>query len=203
MKKNLLLPIILLIGCFSAFSQPYQARLAAFRADYLKDLGGPQSPITKDDLKDVHFFEADSTYNVTASVEILSNEKPFMMPSFSGEGKQFIRYARLNFTLHGRDLKLTLYKNIPAPGSTIPQEYLFLPFTDQTNSKETYGGGRYIDYTAADIKDGRLNLDFNKAYNPYCAYSTGYRCPVPPQENDLDLKIIAGEKMFTGEKKHR
>ncbi len=202
MKKIILLPIALLIGSFSAFSQGYNTRLAAFRADYLKDLGGPQSPITKDDLKDVHFFDADSTYNVVADVELLSDQKPFTMPSLSGEGQPFIRYARLSFTLHGRALKLTLYKNTSATGAA-PQEYLFLPFTDQTNSKETYGGGRYIDYTAADIKEGKLNIDFNKAYNPYCAYSTGYRCPVPPQENDLDLKITAGEKMFSGEKKHR
>lgn len=83
------------------------------------------------------------------------------------------------------------------------KDLLFLPFTDQTNNKETYGGGRYIDLNVNDIRNNHLEIDFNKAYNPYCAYSDGYRCPIPPEENDLPISIIVGEKLYTGEKKHK
>jgi uncharacterized protein (DUF1684 family) len=105
------------------------------------------------------------------------------------------------FTINGKDFQLTLYKNeIPSPNPKY-SDLLFLPFTDETNGKTTYGGGRYIDVSIKDIKNGFLALDFNKAYNPYCAYSNGYRCPVPPEENDLQLEILAGEKLFTGKHK--
>jgi len=84
--------------------------------------------------------------------------------------------------------------------STDYADYLFIPFTDNTSGNESYGGGRYLDYKISDIKNNKLLLDFNKAYNPYCAYTTGYNCPIPPAENDLKVAIKAGEKAF--EKKH-
>jgi len=70
------------------------------------------------------------------------------------------------------------------------------PFTDETNDEETYGGGRYLDLNRNDISKNRLLLDFNKAYNPWCAFSDGYNCPIPPKSNDLPVKIKAGEKKF-------
>jgi uncharacterized protein (DUF1684 family) len=80
---------------------------------------------------------------------------------------------------------------------------LFLPFNDSSNGDSSYGGGRYIDLDVNHIVNKQITIDFNKAYNPYCAYSDGYRCPVPPQENRLSIEILAGEKLFTGEKKHK
>ena len=86
------------------------------------------------------------------------------------------------------------------------QDYLFLPFKDLSNGNQTYGGGRYLDFRQGDIheKAGEswLILDFNKCYNPYCAFSDGYNCPVPPQENHLPMAVDAGERQFKGEKKH-
>ena len=74
------------------------------------------------------------------------------------------------------------------------KNYLFLPFTDETNYNQTFGGGRYLDFEITDIVGNKLILDFNKCYNPYCAYAGGFNCPIPPKENDLKVKIKAGEK---------
>jgi len=79
------------------------------------------------------------------------------------------------------------------------KNYLFLPFTDATTGVETYESGRYIDLQTGDIKNNQVVIDFNKAYNPYCAYVSGvYNCPIPPRENHLPVAILAGEKRFAG-----
>jgi hypothetical protein len=81
------------------------------------------------------------------------------------------------------------------------RDYLFIGFTDMTSAAETYGAGRYIDCVTGDIRGNTMLLDFNKAYNPYCAYAAGYNCPIPPRENDLPVAILAGEKNY-GKKVH-
>ncbi len=188
----------------SVSAQNYKSRIdthrEAYRADFIKET---RSPLKEEDLKHLHFFEADSLYNVIAKVELLTNQKVFKMPTYDGTSKEFIRYASVKFTLGKKELQLTLYKNIALAINPAYKHLLFLPFTDKTNQKTTYGGGRYIDLNLFDIKNGLLNIDFNKAYNPYCAYSDGYRCPVPPEENDLPIEILAGEKLYSGEKKHK
>lgn len=138
-----------------------------------------------------------------AKVDILKNEKIFKMPTYDGTSKEFYRFAKVSFNLNGTPITLTLYKNIALAANPAYRYLLFLPFTDQTNQKETYGGGRYIDLSEKEIKNHQIEIDFNKAYNPYCAYSAGYRCPVPPEENDLPVEIKAGEKQYTGDKKHK
>lgn len=196
-----------LLFCFfslNGIAQNYKNSIEAHRTKYKADfLAEARSPLQAEDLKNLHFYEADSTYSVIASVKILTGEKIFKMPTYDGTSKEFIRYAELNFTLKGKTLKMTLYKNIALAINPAYKDLLFLPFTDQTNTKETYGGGRYIDLNSKDIKNKHITLDFNKAYNPYCAYSDGYRCPIPPEENDLAIAINAGEKLYTGEKKHK
>ena len=77
------------------------------------------------------------------------------------------------------------------------KDYLFLPFTDLTNNETTYGGGRYIDLKLKDIREeGRLTIDFNKAYNPYCAFGEGFSCPIPPDANKLNVRVEAGEQNY-------
>ena len=87
-----------------------------------------------------------------------------------------------------------MLKNLKLMTNPLYQNYIFIPFTDLTNGKETYGGGRYIETTKPD--SDVLNLDFNYSFNPYCHYTTGYNCPIPPKENFLDLRIEAGEKKY-------
>ncbi|WP_316802921.1 DUF1684 domain-containing protein [Pedobacter nototheniae] len=197
------IPFLLLISV-TAFGQSYNDQIALHRENYKQDfIKESHSPLKEADLKDLHFYDTDSTYKVMAMVDILKNEKIFKMPTYDGTSKEFYRFAHVNFIINGNAVKMTLYKSIALSTNPAYKNLLFLPFTDETNNKETYGGGRYIDLSSADIKDGKIEIDFNKAYNPYCAYSDGYRCPVPPEENDLALEIKAGEKLYTGEKKHK
>jgi uncharacterized protein len=99
--------------------------------------------------------------------------------------------------LNGKPLQLNLYQSQSLMGNEEYKDYLFLPFTDETSGHGSYDGGRYIDITLGEIHDGKVVIDFNKAYNPYCAYVSGkYNCPIPPKENNLKVKIASGEKGF-------
>lgn len=196
--------LIILFICISSasFAQNHKEQIAkhreAYKLDFIKET---RSPLKENDLKNIHFFEPDSNYRITAKVKLLKNEKIFKMPTYDGSSKEFIRYAKANFILNGKPLELTLYRNIGLMVNPAYKNLLFLPFTDETNTITTYGGGRYIDLDLTQIKRKKLEIDFNKSYNPYCAYSDGYRCPVPPEENDLTIPINAGEKNYTGIKK--
>jgi len=181
----------------SIFAQNHKTQIAEFRKGYMDDfLKDPRSPLKQEDLQYLRFYDADSTYRVTAKAELLTNQTPFVIPAFDGTQKQYVRYALLSFTLNDKALQLTIYKSIALSANPAFSNYLFLPFNDTTNGKETYGGGRYIDLTTKDIKNGSIVIDFNKAYNPYCAFASGYSCPKPPDENNLDMAIAAGEKNF-------
>ena len=89
-----------------------------------------------------------------------------------------------------------MYQSVDMLNDAAHKDDLFVPFTDESNYETTYGGGRYIDLSIKDIKDNRIPLDFNKCYNPYCAYADGFSCPIPPKENSLHMEINAGEKVF-------
>lgn len=197
---RILLPLLLflLFTTVTAAQTPFEAYLAKHRETYKQDLlaskGGPLQ--TEEELADVQFYAPDSTYRVTASVERTPQAEPFDMPTYNGKTKTHVAYAVLSFLLHGKPRQLTLYRNLNLMRVPEYRDYLFVPFKDVTSGKETYGGGRYIDFRTGDIKDGRLTLDFNKAYNPYCAYQEGYSCPIPPQNNVLAIPIEAGEKTY-------
>jgi uncharacterized protein (DUF1684 family) len=189
--------IILLLTTTSTFAQNHKAQIAEFRKGYMDDfLKDPRSPLKQEDLQYLRFYDSDSTYRVTAKAELLTNQTPFVIPAFDGTAKQYVRYALLSFTLKDKTLQLTIYKSIALSANPAYSNYLFLPFNDNTNGKETYGGGRYIDLTTKDVKNGSIVIDFNKAYNPYCAFASGYSCPKPPDENNLDVSIPVGEKTF-------
>jgi hypothetical protein len=104
----------------------------------------------------------------------------------------------VSFQVNGTDLSLVVYQNEQLMQDTAFENYLFLPFTDLTNGEESYGGGRYLDLEISKLKNNSILIDFNKAYNPYCAYASGYNCPVPPRENNLPIAIRAGEKVYAG-----
>lgn len=104
------------------------------------------------------------------------------------------KYGTLTFELDDKTYKLSVYQSHSLRNNKKYKNYLFLPFTDLTNGNETYGGGRYIDFTIPD--SDVVVIDFNKAYNPYCVYSDKYSCPIPPKENHLPIKITAGIKNY-------
>ena len=110
--------------------------------------------------------------------------------------QHYFKYGRLNFVLDGKDYHLYVYQSSDLMKTEKYKDYLFVPFTDASTGDESYGSGRYLDFSTTDIKNNTLYLDFNKAYNPSCAYATGFHCPMPPKENLLTVAINAGEKNF-------
>lgn len=106
----------------------------------------------------------------------------------------YVKYGEAYFELDGKELKLDIFQNIEASRIPLYRNSLFLPFNDLTNGVTTYGGGRYIDLTIP--KEDVICIDFNKAYNPYCAYNYKYSCPIPPEQNNLDVEINAGVKLI-------
>ena len=156
-----------------------------------------KSPLEPADLvtfKGLDFYPIDQKYIVQAKFKRSKNEKPFEMPTTTDRKPKYVKYGELHFTIDGKPLKLNVYQNVDFGRSPKYKNNLFLPFTDRTSGDETYGGGRYIDLT---IPEGKtVKIDFNRAYNPYCAYNKRYSCPIVPHENDLNIKIQAGVKKF-------
>ena len=197
--------LYLIIGLGSnALAQSHSEEIAQHRVAYKKAFSTDlNSPLSEADVNNLNFYNVDSNYRVIANVILLQGEKIFKMPTYAGTNADYIRFARLNFKLNGVDMQLVLYQNVALSANPTYKDYLFLPFTDPTNANTTYNGGRYLDLKFTEIENGKMMLDFNKAYNPYCAYSDGYRCPIPPAENDLTIAILAGEKRYTGVQKKR
>ena len=135
------------------------------------------------------FFTPDSKYQVNAFFRESVTKDTIQMKTNTGSVTSEIRYGNLFFELNNRQYVLPVYREVGAE-----DDYVFLPFTDLTNGDLTYGGGRYLDFTFP-LKETVL-IDFNKAYNPYCAYNPKYSCPLVPSVNHLDIAIIAGEKSF-------
>jgi uncharacterized protein (DUF1684 family) len=106
------------------------------------------------------------------------------------------QFAKLDFTLNGKPFEIFAYQLGFLLDSKENRDNFFIPFTDEGSGEISYEGGRYLDFKTGDIVDEKLVIDFNKAYNPYCAFTTGYNCPIPPPENNLDIVIAAGEKKF-------
>ena len=148
------------------------------------------------DKKYLSFFAIDSNYRVNAVFERVTDTIGFTMKT-SGNGKDhYFKYGKLSFTINGTGLYLFIYQSKDLMKSKDYADYLFVPFTDLTTGDRTYGSGRYLDFTIPQIINNTLLIDFNKSYNPYCAYSTEYHCPIPPKENLLPIAINAGEMNF-------
>ncbi|MCF6298178.1 MAG: DUF1684 domain-containing protein [Flavobacteriaceae bacterium] len=155
------------------------------------------SPLEKKDLKKfkhLSFFPTDKTYRVIADFERTPNEPIFEMQTSTERLPLYAQYGIATFTIGGKELTLRLYQNQKSKLDSEYEDSLFIPFNDLTNGNETYGAGRYIDVKIP--KENTIVIDFNKAYNPYCAYNYKYSCPIPPKENNLDIEIKAGVLSF-------
>ena len=169
----------------------------AYKKKFLKS---ERSPLTKKDLKYLRFYDADFQYKVQGKFKLTPDAKPFEMPTYSGRFHRYVKYGELTFILKGEQITLAVYRNLRLFRMPQYRDYLFIPFKDLTNNETTYGGGRYMDVKTTDIVTGEMIIDFNKCYNPYCAFSDGFNCPIPPDENHLKIKVEAGEKMFAKKK---
>ena len=151
----------------------------------------PESPYPdslRKDFKGLQWYPINEAYRVIAKFEKNPNFEQVSMPRSAGAPEAYVKAGWLHFEIEGKALVLTAYNPNPKDSKT-----LFVPFRDATSGKETYGGGRYIDTRLA---EDRVELDFNRAYNPYCVFNFSYACPVPPDENRLSIAITAGEKMY-------
>lgn len=152
----------------------------------------PHSPVPEEEraaFTGLRYFEPDESFRVEASW--LPNAAPpvVRMQTSTGEERDYLVAGKLAFRVGERDLTLEGYR--AALGES---HELFIPFRDETAGKDTYGAGRYLEVD--EPRDGRAVIDFNLAYNPYCAYSEAYSCPFPPPANWLKARIEAGEKTF-------
>lgn len=138
------------------------------------------------------FFPVDLRYRVQAQVVKLANPEKFLMETTTTRRPEYQKEYKITFTLSDTLCELYIYRNIELSKKEGYENYLFLPFTDPTNGFESYGGGRYLDLRTP--QGDSMIIDFNQSYNPYCAYSWKYSCPVPPKENALPVKVLAGIK---------
>jgi uncharacterized protein len=150
----------------------------------------PVDPHQRANFPGLSYFPPDERWRLKAKITRLKDGGVFEMPTSTGENRKQLRYARLDFETPEGKASLFAYKD--AHGHR--DRTLFMPFRDATSGKETYGAGRYLDLEEPDGDE--VVLDFNLAYNPYCAYSEAYSCPLPPPENWLSIPVRVGEKNF-------
>ena len=143
----------------------------------------------------LEFYPVTTKYRIKASFKRTPNEKPFLMKTSTDRLPEYLKYGEASFEIEDEKIILNIYQNIKYSKIEEYKDDLFLPFTDYTSGDGSYGGGRYIDLKIPDNEF--IILDFNKSYNPYCAYNKKYSCPIPPIENDIVLRIEAGIKDFS------
>lgn len=145
-------------------------------------------------FKHLNYFKPNASFRIIADFKRFDQATRFLMKTTTDRLPEYSLYGVLNFKLDGKSCCLNVYQNIELVKKPGYEKHLFVPFNDETNGKKTYGGGRFLDIseTGADT----LVIDFNKAYNPYCAYSHKFSCPIPPEENNLKCKVNAGEKRW-------
>jgi uncharacterized protein len=170
----------------------YVARIAAERAAKDEQFQRANDPVPankKGEFLPLAYFPIDPEYNVLAALKPATEEQTLMMPTSSGQPRKMRRVGTLEFTLKGKPMSLSAFVEVGAPDIN----RLTVMFSDMTSGTETYAAGRYIDLDRT--ASGIYELDFNKAYHPYCVYNASYECPYPPPENRLKVPIHAGEKL--------
>ncbi|MBT8305562.1 MAG: DUF1684 domain-containing protein [Maribacter sp.] len=174
-----------------------------FQSKMNEDFKNPEtSPLPdrfRKEFERLDFFQPDTSYIVKAKFVLTPEALPFFMPTTTDRMSEEVVYGIAHFQLNGQEHRLEVYQNKKLMLEEGYEDYLFLPFADQTNGVETYAGGRYIDLS---IPTGdSITIDFNKAYNPYCVYNKKYSCPIVPSVNALNTRVLAGVKDFKKGKK--
>ncbi|WP_297792310.1 DUF1684 domain-containing protein [uncultured Eudoraea sp.] len=215
MKRKIMAAIICLFfgiqGCADKrkYHDTTKSESAASGSQIVKEIVGFQNKLNEEfrnpetsplpdryrkDFEGLDFFEPDTSFRVIATLERTADALPFMMPTTTDRLSEEVVYGIVKFILKDKAYSLEVYQNVELMDTAEYKDYLFLPFLDNTNGKETYAGGRYLDLA---IPEGNsIILDFNRAYNPYCVYNKKYSCPIVPKRNFLNTKIMAGVKSF-------
>ncbi|MDX1600389.1 MAG: DUF1684 domain-containing protein [Anaerolineales bacterium] len=151
----------------------------------------PHSPLTQeqqDSFDGLRYFDENPGLDLTVEVNEFDEKDTIEMQTTTGGTQSYNRFGRFQFEVDGQEVELTIYHN---------QNGYFLPFVDGLAGEETYPAGRYLEPER--LEDGRFHIDFNHAYNPYCAYNEAWTCPITPFENRVEVPIRAGEKIFDSE----
>lgn len=199
MKKNLfwILGIgLVLIVAYSLLTsgedpEAYRQRILEERSEKNEFLRtSDTSPFKGKPFKGLNYYEPNLDYKVLAKVEKIETKAYMNIATSDGKSERYLKFAYAVFDLKGQRLKMLILKKAGLGSTSV----IFTAFSDDTSNEETYGGGRYLDL---ELKNARqIELDFNKAYNPYCEYDPKFSCPLPPRENILPIAIEAGEKNY-------
>lgn len=194
MKKVAILFLLIVgVSCNSTKKRALKGETSFQKVMNAKFKDATTSPLTKKGLKNfkgLDFFPVNAKFKVKAKLTKTPDAPIFNFPTTTDRVAMYKKYGNVTFTIDGGTYELAIYKD------EFPKEayknHLFLPFLDKTNGKTSYEGGRFIDVLTTDEEDGLIEIDFNEAYNPYCAYSDRYSCPITPRDNYLDLEVKAG-----------
>lgn len=198
--KTLLLLLLAFTISVKAQNTPSEFRKQILKERIEKDkefINPEETPLASEEISSfsgLNYFKPNFKYRITANLVKETSPDTIRMKTTTERLPLYLVYGKAIFSLDGKSHTLTIYRNVGLMTKPGYEDYLFVPFTDETSGRQSYGGGRYID---ARITDGdSVVLDFNRAYNPYCCYSKKYSCPVPPAENHINAKILAGEKKY-------
>ena len=171
--------------------------LADFRREAIHKLvSDPRAPLDSARLFGLRYFAYNDSFDLTAVFRPSEDTSLISFPTSDGKARDYRTYGQLLFHVGDSTYSLDVFELPGLERHPIYFDHLFLPFFDLSNGESTYGGGRYLDLKRSDFVAGNFALDFNKAYNPWCAYATGYSCPVPPLSNALPIAIHAGEAAY-------
>ena len=198
MKKITLVLVILFSGV-SLIAQKIKAKdfQESLNTQFADEEHSPLNDEDKAKFTELPFFKISKKYRFKARFVKAEKEQIIRLKTTTKRLPAYRVYGKVYFDFEGKEYQLTVYQSNDAAKSEKYKDHLFVPFTDATNGNETYGGGRYLDLKVTE--EDNIILDFNKAYNPYCAYSERYSCPIVPEENDLAFRVEAGVKY---EEKH-
>lgn len=172
--------------------QKYQQEL---NKDYLDEYRSPLTKKARKSFQGHEFFPINKAYQVKAEVIKTPESKPFLMAMSTGSNQLYRRLAILRFNLNGEPYELEAYTKARSFGLSMKTTSVLIPIIDKTTGESTYDGGRYLTFSKAPEGDEWI-LDFNKLFNPYCAYNDEITCPVVPEVNHLSVAIEAGIKGF-------
>ncbi|MDP3314425.1 DUF1684 domain-containing protein [Lutibacter sp.] len=188
------------ISCTTKKNEDYTKEIKLFQYELNTQFAdAKESPLTEQDLitfKGLYFFEIDNKYRIEADFELTPDTKIFEMKTTTERLPLYRKYGIARFTLDGKNFELSVFQNQQLINDPEYFNHLFFPYRDSSNGNESYGGGRYIDLEIPTDGINTIVIDFNKSYNPYCAYNSKYSCPIPPKENNLGIKILAGVKAY-------
>lgn len=199
MRKSVTLILVITIAILfnaCAGKSEYEKSIEKIREEkneYMKNADtSPFNAKTKVEFHPLNYYEPDSSFVFESKLYKYETPDSVTIYGTKGEPRQSIRYGYLEITRGDKNIKVNVYKNILKSGG----EYYSIWFTDKTTNETTYGVGRYIDFELNNDPDYVYTIDFNLAYNPYCAYSSEYSCAIPTKEDYLDFAVEAGEKKF-------